>query len=146
MKLRGGPDLLLAFGGTATGFAAYVFLRSVHPLPENALSGLAYVLFAGFWVLASVWCWKRVFIWRKLEITQAEVSEERFLGFWRVSTHVIRLDAKYFVDFMDFSSGFPVSRDRTRCFFAGPGCKISVDVLREEGQEIKQITTKGLSQ
>src|SRR5467141_4110002 len=103
MKLRDGPEVLLAICAALTGFAAYVFLRSVHPLPENALSGLAYVLFAGVWILASIWCWKRVFVWRRIEVTQESVSEERFFAFWRMQTRVVRLDARHFVDFVDFS-------------------------------------------
>jgi hypothetical protein len=153
MKLRDGPDILMApLVGAVTGFAAYVFLGSTHPLPENPLSGLAYVLFAGVWILASVWCWKRVFVWRRVEITQERVSEERFFAFWRIQTRVVRLDAKHFVDFVDFiSSGLFCgarggARAMTSCFFAGPGCRISVDVLRDEAQEIKGITTRGLSQ
>jgi len=146
MKLRDGPEVLAALPGAATGFAAYVFLRSAQPLPENALSGLAYVLFAGVWILASVWCWKSVFVWRRIEITQERVSEERFFAFWRIQTRVVRLDAKHFVDFVDYIAGVFGARAMTRCFFAGPGCRISVDVLRDEAQEIKGITTRGLSQ
>src|ERR1051325_921882 len=137
MLLRDGPDVLLACGGTIAGLAAYVFLRSVHPLPENVASALAYVLFAGIWILASAWFWKQVFIWRKIQITTEKVTEERFFALWLVRTNVIRLDGKYFTDFADFSSGFPVSRPRTLCFFAGPGCRISVTVHREQAQEIK---------
>jgi len=80
-------------------------------------------------------------------------SERRAVfAFWRIQTRVVRLDAKHFVDFVDFiSSGLFCgarggARAMTSCFFAGPGCRISVDVLRDEAQEIKGITTRGLSQ
>ena len=147
MKLRDGPDILMApLVGAVTGFAAYVFLGSAQPFPENPLSGLAYVLFAGVWILASVWCWKSVFVWRRIEITQERVSEERFFAFWRIQTRVVRLDAKHFVDFVDYIAGVFGARAMTRCFFAGPGCRISVAVLRDEAQGIKEIITRGLSQ
>jgi hypothetical protein len=147
MILRDGPDILMApLVGAVTGFAAYVFLGSAQPFPENPLSGLAYVLFAGVWILASVWCWKRVVVWRRVEITQERVSEERFFAFWRIQTRVVRLDAKHFVDFVDYTAGVFGARAMTRCFFAGPGCRISVAVLRDEAQGIKEITTRGLSQ
>ena len=74
-------------------------------------------------------------------------SERRAVfAFWRIQTRVVRLDAKHFVDFVDYTAGVFGARAMTRCFFAGPGCRISVAVLRDEAQGIKEITTRGLSQ
>jgi hypothetical protein len=50
------------------------------------------------------------------------------------------------VDFVDYIAGVFGARAMTRCFFAGPGCRISVAVLRDEAQGIKEIITRGLSQ
>jgi hypothetical protein len=145
MKLRDGPDIVGGvLGGSGTGFAAYVILQSLRPFPNNALSAFIYVSLAATWILVSLWFWKRALVWRKIEITEEKITEERFFLVWRMRTRVVLLDGRHFVDFSDFRGGFPTSREWTSCFFAGPGARITIDVSKGKSQPIKEIASKRL--
>src|SRR5205085_2198492 len=99
-KIRDGPEVSSALAAILTGFVAYVFLKSVQPFPGNALSGLVYILCAGVWILPCLWLSKHVLVWRKIEITAQQVSEETFFAIWRIRTRLISFDATHFVDFV----------------------------------------------
>ncbi len=127
------------FFGLPAGVAAYVCLASIKPIPGNVLSSLVYVLFADVWFAILYFALKGIVLYSVVDVEQEGVSQDFFLLGWRVQSRRKQFSGPHFTDFQDYRAGIPISRNRTRCVFVGPGCEISFCLLKEKADEVRKI-------
>lgn len=140
VRIRNWSDTIgFLFFAAASGFAAFVFLRSVRPLSDSFGSGLGFVLFADVWLAIFVWSAIEALFYRTVVISAEGVRDERRLFGACVRRREVLFAGPHFVNVGDYQGGGFTRRWMSGFRFVGPGGRISVQVTREKGHEIRDV-------